>query len=91
MHFNWNSEKNQKLLEERNICFEDVVVAINSGKLLSIRKNHSDNHLTQEILIIEIDGYVYYVPFAKNGNEYFLKTIIPSRKLTKEFLGGKNE
>lgn len=91
MHFNWNIEKNEKLLEERDICFEDVIVAINSGKLLSVRKNKSENHLTQDILIVEIDDYVYYVPFIKNEKEYFLKTIIPSRKLTKEFLGGKNE
>lgn len=93
LHFNWNSDKNQKLLEERDICFEDVIVAINSGNLLSVRKNSSENHQSQDVLIVEIDEYVYYVPFVKNGNEYFLKTIIPSRKLTKEFLGrgGKNE
>lgn len=91
MHFNWNVEKNEKLLEERDICFEDVIVAINSGKLLSVRKNKSENYLTQDILIVEIDDYVYYVPFIKNEKEYFLKTIIPSRELTKEFLGGKNE
>ncbi|MBN2839230.1 MAG: BrnT family toxin [Fusobacteriaceae bacterium] len=91
MHFNWNSEKNEKLLEERNICFEDVIVAINSGKLLSVRKNTSENHLSQDILIVEVEEYVYYVPFIKSEKEYFLKTIIPSRKLTKEFLGGKNE
>ncbi len=91
MHFNWNSEKNEKLLEERNVCFEDVIVAINSDKLLSVRKNTLENHLSQDVLIVEIEKYVYYVPFIKNEKEYFLKTIIPSRKLTKEFLGGKNE
>ena len=91
MHFNWNFDKNQKLLDERDVCFEDVVVAINSGKLLSVRKNSSENHVSQDILIVEIENYVYYVPFVKSGDEYFLKTIIPSRKLTKEFLGGKNE
>mgnify|MGYP003483218859 CR=1 FL=1 len=88
-----NSDKNQKLLEERDICFEDIIVAINSGNLLSVRKNSSENHQSQDVLIVEIDEYVYYVPFVKNGNEYYLKKIIPSRKLTKEFLGGggKNE
>ena len=91
MHFNWNFDKNQKLLDERDVCFEDVVVAINSGKLLSVRKNSSENHVSQDILIVEIENYVYYVPFVKSGDEYFLKTIIPSRKLTKEFLGGNNE
>jgi uncharacterized DUF497 family protein len=93
LHFNWNSDKNQKLLEERDICFEDVIVAINLGNLLSVRKNSSENHQLQDVMIVEIDEYVYYVPFVKNENEYFLKTIIPSRKLIKEFLGrgGKNE
>ena len=44
----------------------------------------------QKIIIIDIEGYAYLVPCVRNENEYFLKTIIPSRKATKKYLGGRN-
>ena len=31
---NWNAEKNQLLMVERGVSFEDVVFAIKSGRLL---------------------------------------------------------
>jgi hypothetical protein len=40
--------------------------------------------------VVEIEGYAYLVPCVINGDEYFLKTIIPSRKATKKYLGGHN-
>jgi len=39
--------------------------------------------------IIEYKNYVYLVPFIENKKEIFLKTIIPSRKATKKYLGGE--
>jgi hypothetical protein len=30
---------------------------------------------------------VYLVPFVENDTDIFLKTIIPSRKMTKKYLG----
>jgi hypothetical protein len=45
----------------------------------------------QRILIVDVSGYAYMVPFIKDDNEYFLKTIIPSRKATKKYLGGQND
>ena len=44
----------------------------------------------QQILVVEIKDYVYLVPFVENENGNFLKTIIPSRKATRDYLGGKN-
>jgi hypothetical protein len=38
---------------------------------------------------LEINDYVYYVPFIEDNEKIFLKTIIPSRKYTKKYLGGK--
>jgi predicted nucleic acid-binding protein len=32
-----------------------------------------------------VDGYVYAVPFVESDTEIFLKTIIPSRKATKQY------
>lgn len=41
----------------------------------------------QQIHIIAIEDYVYLVPFVESEEEVFLKTIIPSRKATKSYLG----
>ena len=45
-----------------------------------------NKQLVQRVFVVELNNYVYYVPFVKAGDDLFLKTIIPSRKLTKEYL-----
>ena len=40
----------------------------------------------QKVLVIKMIDYVYAVPFIEEGNFRFLKTIIPSRKLTRDYL-----
>ena len=69
---------------ERNICFEDVIESINNDKLLDIIKNPTRKN--QFCLIIDIKNYAYVVPFVKNQDSFFLKTIYPSRKQTKKYL-----
>jgi len=87
MEFDWNDEKNQHLKEERNVCFEDVVVSIQSNRLFDVVKNSSKNHQEQYCLIVEISNYAYVVPFIINDDkQLFLKTIYPSRKMTKKYL-----
>ena len=87
MEFEWNSEKNMKLKRERDVCFEDIVSAIYEGKLLDIIE-HSDKgkYPNQQVYIVEFNGYAWLVPFVKNGNTIFLKTIYPDRKMTKKYL-----
>ena len=86
----WNKEKNIKLKQERGIGFEDVLVRIDNGEILDIIDNpNKQKYPNQRIFILEINEYIYYVPFVENEKEVFLKTIIPSRKLKKEYLGGK--
>jgi len=41
------------------------------------------------MFVLDIDDYVYLVPYVENRKEIFLKTIIPSRKATKMYLGGE--
>lgn len=85
----WNPEKNKLLQEERGISFEDVVLHISVGDILE-----TFNHLNQErypgqqVHVIDVEGYAYLVPFVESEDEVFLKTIIPSRKATKTYLGG---
>jgi len=85
--YNWNKEKNLLLKRERNLSFEQIVSHIESGDLLDIVEYpNKENFAHQKILIIQIEDYIISVPFVENKNERFLKTIIPSRKLTKKYL-----
>ena len=85
--YNWNAEKNLLLKKERNLSFEQIVSHIESGDLLDIVEHQNQEKFShQKILIVQIEDYVIAVPFVENGKERFLKTIIPSRKLTKKYL-----
>ena len=90
--FNWNSNKNQQLMDERDICFEDIVLNINLGNELDIYNHpNKEQYPNQQISVVQIEDYVYLVPFVESENEIFLKTIIPSRKATKQYLGEPDE
>lgn len=84
---NWNADKNQKLMSERCVSFEDVVFALQSGGLLDDGPHpNRKKYPEQRLFVVRIDGYAWLVPYVENSREIFLKTIIPSRKATKQFL-----
>ena len=86
-NYRWDIEKDEILKKERGISFELVLFQIENGFLLDIIKHPNDvKYPNQSMFIIEIDEYVYLVPFIENKEEIFLKTIIPSRKATKNYL-----
>jgi len=90
-YFSWNNEKNRLLKSERNISFEDVVFYIEKQHVLDIVQHpNQERYKGQKIFIINIDNYAYLVPFVESEREIFLKTIIPSRKATKQYLRGQN-
>ena len=85
--FAWNPEKNILLQEKRNISFEDVRESILAGRVLAIDAHpNQEKYPHQQVFTVEIRGYAYVIPFVESENELFLKTIIPSRKATKQFL-----
>ena len=86
-YFDWDSHKNEKLQQERDVCFEDIIVAIDENKLLDIvvHKNKT-KYPHQKMFIIDINNYAYLVPFVEDEKKVFLKTIIPSRAATKKYL-----
>lgn len=85
----WNDEKNLHLQKERGVCFEDVVVCLINNRVLdTIEHPNKERYADQRIFIINIDDYMYLVPFVEDGKSIFLKTIIPSRKMTKKYLLG---
>ncbi len=89
--YNWNSGKNQELIVGRNISFEEVIFHIEHGDLLDdITHPNASDYPHQRIFIVSIKEYVYLVPYVEDEDEVFLKTIIPSRKFTKLYLGGES-
>ncbi len=85
---NWNSTKNQQLIAERGISFEDIVFYMQQGRLLDdIEHPNRGKYPEQCIFVIDVDNYVYLVPYIEDRKEIFLKTVIPSRKATKQHLG----
>jgi hypothetical protein len=86
--FRWDPIKNEILRFERQISFEDIEAAIEQGNLLDIITHpNKARYPTQKMLIVRVLNYVYMIPFVEDRNSYFLKTIIPTRKLTKKYLG----
>ena len=87
--FDWNDEKNEQLKRGRGVAFEDAVFLLNHDGLLdTIEHPNQAQYPGQRIFIINIDGYAYIVPFVEDDDVIFLKTIIPSRKMTKLYIGG---
>ena len=87
--FSWNDEKNAFLEAERQVSFEDVVLYIEMGFLLDVLEHpNQGKYKGQKIFVVQIDEYVYLVPFVETDDQIFLKTIIPSRKATRKYLKG---
>jgi len=87
-YFTWDDAKNEKLKADRGIGFEEIVFHIERGDVLDILEHpNPQRYAGQRIFVVQRDGYVYLVPFVEDEKLIFLKTIIPSRKATKEYLG----
>ena len=87
-YFSWNPEKNQTLIAERGISFEEIAFHIERGDILDLVEHpNKERYPAQRMFIVNIEGYAYLVPFVEDDTEVFLKTIIPSRKATRDYLG----
>lgn len=85
--FRWSPEKNETVKADRGISFESVVVSIESGGLLDIVAHPNQaKYPRQRVLVVACDSYAYLVPFVEEEDYFFLKTIIPSRKATRDYL-----
>ena len=90
--FDWDPEKNQQLIEERGISFEEVIFHLQSDGLLDdVEHPNQGAYGHQRMFIVAIEEYVYLVPYVDSKDDIFLKTIIPSRKATRQYLGESNE
>ena len=86
--YNWDAEKNELPIADRGISFEEVVFYIENGDLIDeITHPNSQDYSHQRIFVVAVETYVYLVPYVESEDDIFLKTIIPSRKFTKIYLG----
>ena len=85
--FDWSVDKNRQLIEQRGISFESVVSVIEQGNLVDVLEHPNQvRYPGQLIYVVEIDEYIYLVPFVIQADgTRFLKTIIPSRKATRDY------
>jgi len=88
-YYKWNYEKNERLRAERGLSFEQVILHIERGDLIDVIEHpNQSKYPNQQMLVVKIRDYAYLVPFIEDEEGKFLKTIIPSRKATREYLGG---
>jgi len=89
-YFDWSDKKNKILKKARKVSFEQVEFAIASGDLEDrIKHPNPAKYPNQEVFLVKIDNYIYSVPYIEDDEKIFLKTIIPNRKATKKYWGGK--
>jgi len=85
----WNAEKSLSLKAERGVSFEEVLSAISQGGLLCVMDHpNRKKYGHQKMLVVRIRDYAYLVPCVESDSEIFLKSIMPSRKATRQFLSG---
>lgn len=85
--FRWDHSKNAILKIERGISFEVIALAIEAGGLVDeLRHPNMEKYPKQSVLVVAFDGYIYLVPYVEEPDYYFLKTVIPSRKASRDYL-----
>ena len=82
-NIHWDLLKSEKLKKERGVSFEEIIRSRFVGALEHPRRPH------QRLLLFELRGYIWVIPYVKRGDEIFLKTLFPSRKYTKMWKRGK--
>ncbi len=92
MRYEWDSAKNEWLKAERGISFEVIVFHLSHGDVWKLA-DHPDQETCpgQKIYFVIVDGYIYLVPHVIEKDYIFLKTIIPSRKETRDYKKDQKE
>ena len=82
MIFDWNDEKNDYLIRNRDISFEEIIRCIESGNLLDdIQHPNTHQYAHQRIFIVWVADDIFVVPYVQKNDSVFLKTAYKSRKL----------
>jgi uncharacterized DUF497 family protein len=92
--YDWSEQKNRQLKKQREISFEEIVLCIQEGRIVTVLEHPNRNkYPNQQLYLIDYRKQIYVVPFVINKEEQviFLKTIYPSRHYTKKYLERNDE
>ena len=91
-YFTRDEAKNERLRADRGVGFEESSSTSNAATPLdTVAHPNQERYGGQRIFVVRRHDHVYLVPFVEDDTSVFLKTIIPSRKATKESLGDEPE
>ena len=86
----WDEQKNSWLKQHRGVSFEQAAVRLALERVLDVTDHpNRERYPGQKVAVIEINGYAYLVPYERVGGEIVLKTMIPSRKVTRKYIGAE--
>ena len=77
MELAWNVLKNERLKKTRGASFDDLI----DSRLIAVKRHPTKDH--QNLMLFYYRGYIWVVPFVRDGEKIFLKTLFPSRKYTR--------
>ncbi len=70
MEFDFSQEKNDLLFIKRGVTFYKVIEAIaERGILLNFDHPNQQKYPEQKILVVNLDGYAYCVPYVIEGGK----------------------
>lgn len=88
----WAVDKDGRLRRERGVSFERVAAIILASEYVDLFDHpNQQRYPGQRVFVVLLDDYAYLVPFVESEAGYFLKTIIPSRRATKQYRGDNDE
>jgi len=65
---------------------------VEAGALRKVVPNQNlKKYRLQNIMVVEVAGYAFLLPFVEEDDHFFLKTIIPGRKATRDFIATESE
>ncbi len=83
MSIRWDPLKNGWLKRTRGVSFEEILAA----RFVATEEHPKRAH--QKLMLFELKGYIWAVPYVMTKNEIFLKTLFPSRMYTKKWIRGE--
>jgi len=81
VEFTYDKEKDTLLRSTRGIGFQEAIEAIELGNVLTDFPHPNQNkYANQRVMVLQIDGYAYVVPYLMDEEVLVLKTVYPNRK-----------